>query len=223
MKTQLKNIYRRLYKNFGPQGWWPGDTPFEVIAGAILTQNTNWENVSRAITNLKKAKVLNARKIHNLPVSQLAGLIKPAGYYNIKARRVKNFLDYLFATHKGNLRNLAAKSIACLRKELLEVNGIGEETADSIILYAFNKPIFVVDAYTKRILSRHRLISKYAAYAQVQKLFMDNLEPHARLFNEYHALLVRLGKDFCRKNNPRCQPCPLNNKTSSRRASATAS
>jgi endonuclease III related protein len=209
---EINSIYKKLYKNFGPQNWWPAETPFEVMVGAILTQNTNWGNVEKAIAVLKKHDLLSLRKLRSLGHKQLAELIKPAGYYNIKARRLKNFIDFLFDRYKGNLKKMSDADTAVLRRQLLEVNGIGPETADSILLYALNKPVFVVDAYTKRILNRHSLIKDDAGYEETQKLFMDNLKQQEKLFNEYHALLVKLAKDFCRKTNPVCNNCPLNAK-----------
>jgi len=209
MRKRLKDIYIKLYSAFGPQGWWPGETPFEVMVGAILTQNTNWQNVSRAINNLKKEKLLSASKLNSLRLKKLASLIRPAGYYNIKAKRLKNFLDFFFKHYKGNIRSLSKKETTELRRELLGVNGIGEETADSILLYALNRPVFVVDTYTKRILSRHKLVKEEAPYRVLQNLFADNLIANVKMFNEYHALLVKLGKDFCRKLKPRCAQCPL--------------
>jgi len=209
LSKQLKDIYDVLYKRFGPQEWWPGDTPFEVIIGAILTQNTNWANVEKAIANLKKARVLTPEKLYRLDTGKLAQLIRPAGYYNIKASRVKNFLDWLFINHAGKLANLQKIHSDSLRGELLSVNGIGRETADSILLYAFKRPVFVVDAYTIRICSRHHIIDSGANYDQVKNLFESNLPADSQLFNEYHALLVHLGKDFC-KPKPRCADCPLN-------------
>jgi endonuclease-3 related protein len=209
LSKQLKDIYNILYKRFGPQDWWPGDMPFEVIVGAILTQNTNWTNVEKAIANLKKAKVLTPKKLYRLNTRKLAQLIRPAGYYNIKASRVKNFLDWLFENHAGNLALANNLPSDCLRDELLSVEGVGPETADSILLYAFNRPVFVVDAYTARICSRHHLISAGDKYDQIKNLFESNLPANVQLFNEYHALLVCLGKDFC-KPKPRCPDCPLN-------------
>jgi endonuclease-3 related protein len=206
--NRLKNIYNLLYARFGPQHWWPGDTPFEIIIGAILTQNTNWANVEKAITNLKKAKVLSPEKLLRLGSKKLAELIRPAGYYNIKAVRLKNFLIWLSENYAGKLRNLSKVSTDRLRLELLSIKGTGPETADSILLYALNRPIFVVDAYTARICSRHYLIEEGTDYHRIQDLFESNLPADVKLFNEYHALLVRLGKDFCRPT-PRCDGCPL--------------
>jgi endonuclease-3 related protein len=209
MSEQLKDIYNLLFNRFGPQKWWPGDTAFEVIVGAILTQNTNWSNVEKAIANLKKAKVLTPEKLHRIDIKKLAELIRPAGYYNIKASRLKNLIDWLFVNHAGNLAKLKKIPSGCLRCELLSVGGVGPETADSILLYALNRSVFVVDAYTVRICSRHHLIESGADYENVKALFESNLPAEAGLFNEYHALLVRLGKDFC-KPKPRCPDCPLN-------------
>jgi endonuclease-3 related protein len=209
MTGKLELIYRRLYAYFGPQHWWPGQTPFEVIIGAILTQNTNWTNAERAIDNLKKNKLLIPRRLHRLSPKRLAAIIRSAGYYNIKAKRLKEFLNFLFKLYGGSIKKLSLQDVDSLRPRLLSVNGIGPETADSILLYALDKPVFVVDAYTKRILSRHRIIKEDAGYEEIQNLFMQNLTPSLRLFNEYHALLVKLGKEFCLKKNPRCKLCPL--------------
>lgn len=211
MKKKLGLVYQRIFSLFGPQRWWPADSPFEVIVGAILTQNTNWSNVERAIKNLKKAEVLEAKKLYKLPHSKLAGLIRPAGYFNIKAGRLKEFLRFFFQNYQGDLKNMRNKKSAVLREELLAVKGIGPETADSILLYALNRPIFVVDAYTRRILFRHSLIEEDASYSQIQNLFMKSVQNDVELFNEYHALLVRLGKDFCLKSKPKCSICPLIN------------
>jgi endonuclease-3 related protein len=207
----LNNIYRKLYARFGPQHWWPAESPFEVMVGAILTQNTNWANVAKAIDNLKRHKVLTVQKLYRLRQKRLAGLIRSAGYYNIKARRLKNFLDFFIRNYQGNIRKLSRVNTQGLRAKLLSVNGIGQETADSILLYALNKPVFVADAYTRRILSRHKIVKPDAGYPEIQKIFTQNLKEDQKLFNEYHALLVRLGKDFCLKNKPKCDTCPLKN------------
>jgi len=205
---QLEKIYQLLFDYFGPQYWWPGDSPFEIIVGAILTQNTSWTNVEKAIDNLKAADLLSAEKLHHLEISELAELIRPAGYFNIKAKRLKNFINWLFESYNGQLENLENLSTDCLRTELLCVKGIGPETADSILLYAFERPIFVVDAYTARIAVRHYLIESDADYEQLQYLFESKLPADVKLFNEYHALLVCLGKEFCRPK-PLCSNCPL--------------
>jgi len=205
---QLDEIYQLLFERFGRQHWWPGETQFEIITGAILTQNTNWANVEKAIANLKSAGCLTPEKLYHLDLSQLAELIRPAGYYNIKAKRLKNFMNWLFDNHAGKMSNLEGIETEQLRTELLSVKGIGCETADSILLYALERPVFVVDAYTARITVRHRLIEPGADYGQMQELFQSNLAADVRLFNEYHALLVRVGKEFC-KPQPRCAGCPL--------------
>ena len=206
----LEEIYKRLSVKFGPQRWWPAKSRFEVIIGAILTQNTSWANVERAIENLRKKNLLTPQKLNNIPTSKLAYLIRPAGYFNIKAKRLKNFLDFLFKEYNGSLDKMAREYWPNLRIKLLGVNGIGPETADSILLYAFEKPVFVIDAYTKRLLARHNLIPRHADYQMIQSFFMDNLPQDKRMYNEYHALLVRLGKDLC-KSKPLCEICPLNN------------
>ena len=212
MKRKLEDIFKRLYSVFGAQHWWPADSRFEVIVGTILTQNTSWLNVKKAISNLKKEKVLSPQKLYGLKFSKLARLIKPAGYYNIKAKRLKFFLKFFFRHHQASTKKLALVKTDKLRQELLLVNGVGPETADSILLYALDKPVFVIDAYTKRIFSRHGLLKEKASYAEAQNLFSQHLKKEVKLFNEYHALIVRLAKDFCRKTKPRCQVCPLGNK-----------
>jgi endonuclease-3 related protein len=203
----LREIYARLLAHFGPQHWWPGETPFEVMVGAVLTQNTSWQNVEKAIANLKEAGLLSPAALAALPSEVLAEQIRPAGYHNLKAGRLKNLLALI--TAQGGAEALLAQPTAELRELLLAVKGIGPETADSIVLYAAGRPVFVVDAYTHRICSRHGLIAADCDYFQLQELFMDNLAENAALFNEYHALLVRLGKDFCKKSKPRCEACPL--------------
>ncbi|HBG92992.1 MAG: endonuclease [Nitrospirae bacterium RIFOXYB2_FULL_43_5] len=205
---KLVSIYKKLYKSFGPQNWWPGDTPFEVAVGAILTQNTNWGNVEKAINNLKKEKVLNAKAIHDMPVKKLALLIQPSGYFNIKAKRLKSFINFLMNAYHGSMKKMGSEEIHSLRKKLLDVNGMGPETADSILLYVLDKPIFVIDAYTKRVLSRHNILGHDEAYDKFQELFHSAFKKDVRLFNEYHALFVRVGKEFC-KPKPVCEGCPL--------------
>ncbi|MDD5129748.1 MAG: endonuclease III domain-containing protein [Candidatus Omnitrophica bacterium] len=209
MKRRLGNIFKRLYAVFGPQYWWPADSVFEVIVGAILTQNTSWSNVEKAILSLKAKKLLDASRLYKLPQGKLAGLIKSAGCYNVKAARIKNFLKFFFDYYAGKVKLISKQELKSLRAQLLSVKGIGPETADSILLYAFKKPVFVVDTYTKRILSRHGLVDAKAGYAQLQDIFMRNLSKNAGMFGEYHALLVKLGKDYCRKQNPKCEVCPL--------------
>ncbi|NOQ46744.1 MAG: endonuclease III domain-containing protein [Desulfobulbaceae bacterium] len=206
---QLQEMYDRLYTHFGSQNWWPAETPFEVMVGAVLTQNTNWNNVERAITNLKDAEMLSLDRMSEMPVTLLAEYIRPAGYYNIKAGRLQNLFQFINDHYNGELEKLLELPVRTLREELLTVKGIGPETADSMVLYAAAKPIFVVDAYTHRILSRHDIIDEEYYYHEIQELFMDNLEENVSLFNEYHALLVRVGKEFCKKSKPVCEQCPL--------------
>lgn len=204
----LRDIYKRLYAYFGPQHWWPADSSFEVIIGVILTQNTAWTNVEKAIARLKKKNLLSPKRLYNAKIRTVAQLIRPCGYYNIKAARIKNFLEVLFAEFKGNLPSMFSLRGNVLRARLLAINGIGQESADSILLYAANKPTFVIDAYTRRFLSRHKLIKSQDGYQQIQSLFEENLTRNLKMFNEYHALIVRLAKEFCRQK-PLCNICPL--------------
>jgi len=202
-------IYRELFKAFGPQGWWPGDGPFEVLVGAVLAQNTNWGNVERAIQNLKAAGKLSPEGLHRTKLPELAQLIRPAGYFNVKAKRLKNLIDWFFENYNGNLKEMFSEKLDPLREGLLSVKGIGRETADSILLYAGDTPSFVVDAYTYRVLSRHLLIPEDSTYEEIKSFFEDNLPKDVQLYNEYHALLVKVGKDYCKPRNPRCRECPL--------------
>jgi len=207
--TILLELYHKLYHAFGPQSWWPGDTPFEVAVGGILTQNTNWGNVEKAIFNLKKQGVLSAKAIHEMPLDDLALLIKPAGYFNIKAKRLKSFIDFLMNDFHGSMKKMKTGDMYSLRDKLLNVNGIGPETADSILLYALEKPVFVIDAYTKRVLSRHDIMEHDRPYEDFQELFHSSLQTDVQLFNEYHALFVKVGKTFCKRRGPLCEKCPL--------------
>ncbi len=210
MKNQLFQIYDLLFRAYGPQYWWPGETPFEMMVGAILTQNTSWVNVEKSIHRLKDAGVLSPEGIRRLTKSELASVIRSSGYFRIKADRLKNFINFLFEESDGNIEKMKRAPLKELRDKLLDVKGIGPETADSILLYGLGKPIFVIDAYTKRVLYRHEMIPENASYEDVQALFMRNLPNDQRLFNEYHALLVRLGKTLCKKV-PQCDRCPLEN------------
>ena len=202
------DIYQRLYDRYGPQGWWPGDGPFETIIEAILTQNTNWKNVEKAIANLAGNNCLSPEKLRNLDVETLAGLIRPAGYFNQKSQRLKGFIDWLFEKHHGSVESLTGLPTSTLREQLLSLKGIGPETADSICLYAFDKPLFVVDTYTARIFGRHGFLEPGCGYQEIQELFHGGLEHDTQLFNEYHALIVQLGKEHC-KRKPICKGCPL--------------
>jgi len=195
---------------YGPQYWWPAQEPFEIIVGAILTQSAAWGNVEKAIANLKVAKALSSEALRRLTLPEVAMLIHPCGYYNAKALKLKSFAHWLGEHYDDNLSKLFANNTDHLRQQLLSIHGIGQETADSIILYAANKPIFVIDTYTRRIINRIGLAPVGNSYTAYQTLFMDNLPIDARLFNEYHALLVCLAKNVCR-NRPLCQQCCLNN------------
>lgn len=210
----LRRAYQLLRERFGHQHWWPGETPFEVCVGAILTQNTSWSNVERAIASLKSAGVLEARRMFYLPEAELARLIRPAGYFNVKARRLRAFLRVLAEEHHGELPRLFAGDTTSVRQRLLRTNGIGPETADSLLLYAGGHPSFVVDAYTKRIFTRHHWCSANTDYAQLKALCesaLDHKPVTERLdyWQDYHAQLVMAGKHFCRKAAPHCDDCPL--------------
>ena len=205
---KIRNFYSVLYERYGPQNWWPAETRLECAAGAILTQNTSWRNVEKAIAALRENSMLSAEKLRSIPPERLAVLIRPCGYHNLKAKRLKSFIDFLFASYGGTMENMLAEDTDKLREKLLSVNGIGEETADSILLYALGKPVFVVDNYSRRILRRHRLIPEDASYAKIQELFVQNLPADAEIFGEYHALIVKTGKLHCAKT-PRCEGCPL--------------
>ena len=206
----LQDIYRQLMARYGPQHWWPAEEPFEVIVGAILTQSAAWSNVDKAIANLKSAGALSPKELRRLTTPELAALIHPCGYYNAKALKLKSFAHWLGEYYGDNLDKLFASSAEYLRQQLLSLHGIGPETADSIILYAAGKPIFVIDSYTRRIISRIGLAPMVDSYTAYQSLFMDNLPADAGLFNEYHALLVCLAKNVCRRR-PLCHQCCLNN------------
>jgi len=209
-QKNLLRIYRSLLSHFGPQHWWPAETRFEVIVGAILTQNTAWSNVERAIGNLKAAHAMGPEGLRNLPLPRLLQAIRPSGYFNIKAARIQHFLDFLYGPYQGNLEALLRLPTDLLREELLHIRGIGPETADSIILYAAERPLFVIDAYTLRVMTRHGHFPEGIGYEEAQHWFMRLLPPQVDLFKEYHALLVAVGKRYCR-TRPYCQGCPLEN------------
>ncbi len=206
----LPLIYEKLYLIYGPQDWWPGDSKLEIIIGAILTQAVSWSNVEMAIDNLKGQNLIDINKLHKIDKNRLAKLIKPSGYYNMKAKKLKSFIDVVVNEYNSNLDDFGKGKREQKRKELLEIYGIGPETADSILLYAYQKPVFVIDTYTKRIFSRINYIEKDISYENLQSLIEDNIETKQELFNEYHALLVNLAKDYCLKSSPFCDQCPLN-------------
>ena len=204
----LQEVYDRLFAAYGPQHWWPGESPLEVLIGAVLVQNTSWANVARAIERLREADLLDPHALYGLPAQELEELIRPAGYFRVKARRLRNLLGLLVGRYGGSLDAMFAAGLETLRDELLSVNGIGPETADSILLYAAGLPTFVVDTYTYRVLARHGWIDFDADYHTIKAYFESGLDRNVALYNEYHALLVRLGKLHCRKT-ARCDGCPL--------------
>lgn len=201
-------VYRQLLAAFGPQGWWPADTPFEVMVGAVLTQRTSWRNVEQAIARIKASGPFEPRALLALPAGALAELIRPAGFYRLKAQRLEAFLAYFVRRYGGDAGRMRARPASTLRAELLAVNGIGPETADCVLLYALGKPTFVVDAYTRRIFGRLKLVGADGDYHDLQARFMEALPEDAALYNEYHALIVALGKAACRPR-PVCGRCPL--------------
>jgi endonuclease-3 related protein len=205
----LRDVYERLLKAFGPQHWWPGESPFEIMVGTVLVQNTAWRNVERAIQNLREAGLMEPRALYAVPEAQLAELIRPAGYYQVKARRLRNLLRLIVDEYDGSLDAMFRTGLTTLREELLSVSGIGPETADAILLYAGGLPTFVVDTYTHRVLARHGWIGYDAGYHEIKDYFESSLPADAVVYNEYHALLVRLGKEYCRKTGPKCEACPL--------------
>ena len=206
--NSITQLYQTLYDAYGPQNWWPGDSTFEIMVGAVLTQNTNWTNVEKAIVNLKNAGVLSLEAINQLGNEQLAELIRPAGYFNVKTKRLKALTEWLAQMIGDDLEELKSFSLSSLREQLLAVKGIGKETADSILLYSLDMPTFVVDTYTYRVFTRHQLIEPEAGYDELRDYCMWNLDEDIQLYNEFHALLVTVGKNHC-KPKPKCQGCPL--------------
>jgi endonuclease-3 related protein len=205
----VRAYYDALFAAYGPQRWWPGRTPFEVIVGAILTQNTSWSNVASALRNLRREKLLTPRSIEAVSQPRLARLIRSSGYFRQKAKKLKCFVRFLRMEYGGSLARMFRTPTSLLREKLLSVHGIGPETADSILLYAGQHPVFVIDAYTRRLLERHRLAIPADSYEDLRQLFERNLPREAALYNEFHALIVRTGKEHCRTDNPRCGECPL--------------
>jgi endonuclease-3 related protein len=209
MASNLLEAYERMLAAFGPQQWWPGDSPFEIMVGAVLVQNTAWRNVERAIENLREANVMEPHALYALPQTQLAELIRPAGYYQVKAKRLRNLLKFVVDEFNGSLDEMFRTNLTSLREQLLAIHGIGPETADAILLYAGGLPTFVVDTYTHRILARHGWIEYEAGYHDIKDHFESTLPADRAIYNEYHALLVRVGKDYCKRNDPKCEACPL--------------
>jgi endonuclease-3 related protein len=205
----LQEYYNALFRALGPQNWWPARTPFEVIVGAILTQNTAWTNVEKAVTNLRRERLLTPAALERVPRAKLAKLIRSSGYFRQKAKKLKAFLKFVRKEYGGSLAKMFRTSTGELREKLLSVHGIGPETADSILLYAGHRPVFVVDAYTKRILARHGLVTEKAGYEEIRERFEKELPQDVNLYNEFHGLIVMTGKHWCRTKNPRCHDCPL--------------
>jgi len=208
-KPPLDEYYNSLFTSLGPQHWWPGKTPFEIIVGAILTQNTAWKNVERAIGELRAAGLLSPLAIERVPLRRLEALIRSSGYFRQKARKLKAFCRFLRSEYGGSLGRMFETPTMELREKLLTVFGVGPETADSILLYAGEHPVFVVDAYTKRLLMRHGWIGEKARYEDVRWMFERHSPGDSRWFNEFHALIVHVGKKFCRRQEPLCGQCPL--------------
>lgn len=209
LQTALRTYYDALFAAHGRQYWWPGRTRFEIIVGAILTQNTSWTNVEIALRKLRRERLLSARAIETVSAVRLARLIRSSGYFRQKAKKLKCFAHFLRSEYNGSLTTMFRAPTAALREKLLGVHGIGPETADSILLYAGRRPVFVVDAYTRRMLERHQLAPATYRYEEVRQLFEHSLPGDAPLYNEFHALIVRTGKEYCRTRNPRCSECPL--------------
>jgi endonuclease-3 related protein len=208
MRPTISDYFRTALEKLGPQGWWPGETAFEICVGAILTQNTNWKNVEKALANLKSRDLLDPHRMFALDPAELASLIRPAGYFRIKTKRLRNFLKFLIESYDGNLEAMKSERTESLREKILSINGIGPETADSILLYALGKNIFVVDAYTKRIFTRHGVLEEDADYHAIQDHFSRHLSEDAQSFNEFHALIVHVGKNWCKTREPDCAHCP---------------
>ncbi len=208
MTVTLREVYERLFSAFGPQHWWPGESPFEVMVGAVLVQNTAWKNVEKAIHNLRQADLLEPGRLYELPLAQLEELIRPAGYFRIKAKRLRHLLKFLVEQYDASVEAMFQTDRRALREQLLAVHGIGPETADSILLYAGGMPVFVVDTYTHRMMARHGWVDFETDYHSLQEHFDCNLGEDAALYNEFHALIVRLGHLHCRKT-PQCEGCPL--------------
>lgn len=205
----LRQYYDAMYATLGPQNWWPGRTRFEIIVGAILTQNTAWVNVERAMANLRRERLLSPSALKGVPLGKLASLIRPSGYFRQKAKKLKAFVGFLRREYAGSLAKMFRTPTPQLRERLLGVYGIGPETADCILLYAGGHPVFVVDAYTRRILERHGLTQPRLRYDEIRRYVGAHLPRDAALFNEYHALIVKVGKKWCLAKAPRCSECPL--------------
>ena len=204
-----EETFQLLFDHFGPQGWWPADTQIEIVVGAVLAQNTNWQNVEKALDNLRDNNLLNIEALVSIDIESLAGHIRPSGFFNVKAKRLKALLGMIEGEYSGDLEQLFTDELWAARENLLSVKGVGEETADSILLYGGKQPVFVVDSYCHRVFSRHNLLDEETDYQTIQQTFMVNLPEDAQLFNEYHALIVAVAKKYCKKKKPLCDLCPL--------------
>ncbi len=207
-QDQLLAVYQTLKNHFGHRGWWPGETKIEIITGAILTQNTAWKNVEKAISNLKKENVLSYKGLSAIPQEELAERIRSSGYFNQKAKKIKEFISFLKSNHAGSVSRMFREETSRLREQLLSVNGIGPETADSILLYAGNHPVFVVDLYTYRVLTRHGWMEEGVKYEEMRRYFEQNLPRDVELYKDFHAQIVAVGNSYCRRT-AKCEECPL--------------
>lgn len=206
---RLIKIYKRLLENYGEQNWWPADSKLECAIGAILTQNTSWNNVEKAIINIKSVMDITIENLSVLSTNELSLLIRPSGFYKQKAKRIKRLIEFINNQYEGKIENMEHENLKSLRAGLLSINGIGPETADCILLYVVNKPVFVIDKYTYRLLYRHGFIVRETSYSEMQNLFMEDLENRSGLFGEFHALIVEVGKNHCKKRAI-CEDCPIN-------------
>ena len=207
-RNVLLKYFTAMHRHFGDQHWWPAESPFEVMIGAVLTQNTSWHGVELAIARLRAASAVNARALYRLGPAEIAPLIRPAGYFNVKSRRLWNLTAWFVNSHQASFTALSRLPTPDLRAQLLAIHGIGPETADSILLYALGRAVFVVDAYTRRLISRHQLLPPAADYRRMQQFMTAGLPESAALYNEFHAQIVQTGKHFCRPS-PQCEHCPL--------------
>lgn len=208
VSNRIKDFYNALYTRYGPQDWWPAESELECILGTILTQNTSWKNVEKAFENLKSRGLISVDELDSISTEKLARLIRPSGYFNQKAIKIKTFISYIKKAYNGDLGKLLDEDTHRLREKLLSIKGIGPETADSILLYALKKPVFVIDTYTYRVLSRHCMVPMETSYQEMQELLMNSVPNDVQVFNEYHALFVKVGKEHC-KRKALCKGCPL--------------
>ena len=207
--VRLSLVYEKLFKSYGAQHWWPGESGLECAVGAVLTQNTSWVNVEKAISNLKSAMDITFKNLEAVSADELSVLIRPAGFYIQKAGCIKRLVEFIINEYGGKIDNMKSADTYALRQQLLSIKGIGPETADCILLYVLKKPVFVIDRYTYRILFRHGFVDRETTYNEMQKIFMDNLENDEVMFGEFHALIVQAGKRHCKKKAD-CEACPLN-------------